>query len=106
MENSQKVFGCLYRWFFNHLKLDNFTLDIDSSVITRYGNQEGSARGYNKHKPGRKSQHPLLAFVVDIEMVANFWLGSGNVHSSNNFIVFLEEILSFFEVKKIGFRFF
>jgi hypothetical protein len=31
------VFGELYRWFFNCLKFDNFTLDIDSSVITRYG---------------------------------------------------------------------
>jgi len=29
------VFGGLYRWFFNNLKFDNFTLDIDSSVFTR-----------------------------------------------------------------------
>jgi hypothetical protein len=92
----------LYRWFFNNLKFDNFTLDIDSSIITRYGEQEGSAKGYNRHKPGRKSQHPLLAFVADIEMVANFWLRSGDAHTSNNFKAFLEETLLFLQDKKIG----
>jgi len=96
------VFGGLYRWFFSNLKFDNFTLDIDSSVLTRYGNQQGAAKGYNKHKPGRKSQHPLMAFVSEVEMVANFWLRSGDAHTANNFKAFLEETLSFFENKKIG----
>jgi hypothetical protein len=99
--SSHAVFGGLYRWFFNNLKFDNFTLDIDSSVITRYGDQQGSKKGYNRHKPGRKSQHPLLAFVADIEMVANFWLRSGDAHTANNFQAFLEETLSFFQEKKI-----
>jgi hypothetical protein len=57
---------------------------------------------YNKHKPGRKSQHPLLAFVADIEMVANFWLRSGDAHTAINFQAFLEETLSFFQEKKMG----
>jgi hypothetical protein len=96
------VFGSLYRWFFNSLKFDNFTLDIDSSIITRYGEQEGSAKGYNRHKPGRKSQHPIPAFVADIEMVANFWLRSGDAHTANNFKAFLEETLLFLQDKKIG----
>jgi hypothetical protein len=56
--SSHAVFGGLYRWFFNNLKFDSFTPDIDSSVITRYGDQQGSKKGYNKHKQGRKSQHP------------------------------------------------
>jgi hypothetical protein len=99
---SHEVFGSLYRWFFNNLKFDNFTLDIDSSIITRYGEQEGSAKGYNRYKPGRKSQHPILAFVADIEMVANFWLRSGDAHTANNFKAFLEETLLFLQDKKIG----
>ena len=99
---SQAVFGSLYRWFFDNLKFNNFTMDIDSSVLTRYGNQEGSAKGYNRHKPGRKSQHPILAFIADIEMVANFWLRSGDAHTANNFKAFLEETLLFLEGKKIG----
>ncbi|MDR1120244.1 MAG: hypothetical protein LBM08_04935 [Dysgonamonadaceae bacterium] len=74
---SHAVSGGLYRWFFNNLQFDNFTLDIDSSVMTRCGEQQGSARGCNKHRPGRKSHHPNMAFVSEIEMVANFWLRPG-----------------------------
>ena len=99
---TNAVFGGLYRWFFDNLKFNNFTLDIDSSVITRYGEQDGAKKGYNKHKPGRKSQHPIIAFVSDVEMVANFWLRSGDAHTANNFQAFLEETLSFFGNKKIG----
>ena len=46
-------------------------VDFDSTVITRYGNQEGSAKGYNPTKKGRKSHHPLMAFVSQTRMVAN-----------------------------------
>ena len=102
MPVSQRIFGSLYRWFFHNLKFDNFTLDIDSSVLTRYGDQAGAAKGYNRHKPGRKSHHPLLAFIADIEMVANFWLRSGDAHTANNFKAFLEETLLFLQGKKIG----
>jgi hypothetical protein len=77
-------------------------IDIDSSIITRYGEQEGAAKGYNQHKRGRKSQHPILAFIADIEMVANFWLRSGDAHTANNFKAFLEETLLFLQDKKIG----
>lgn len=30
---------------FSQIKLDNYTLDLDSTVITRYGNQQGDKRG-------------------------------------------------------------
>jgi hypothetical protein len=46
--------------------------DLDSTVMNRSGCQEGSAKGYNPRRPGRKSVHPLLAFVADIRMVANY----------------------------------
>jgi hypothetical protein len=44
-----------YSWIFDNFKFDNFTLDIDSSVMTRYGFQEGAKRGYNPSKKGRPS---------------------------------------------------
>lgn len=53
-----RVFGYIYRWFFSNLIFDNYTIDIDSSVITRFGRQQGSTKGYNRHKPGRNSHHP------------------------------------------------
>ena len=77
-------------------------MDIDSSVLTRYGEQEGAKKGYNQHKPGRNSHHPVIAFIADVEFVANFWLRSGDAHTSNHFKAFLEETLSFVAEKKIG----
>lgn len=102
MEDNAAVFPYLYKWFFNNLTFDNFTLDLDSSVITRYGAQQGAATGYNPRKPGRKSHHPLMAFIADVEMVANFWLRSGDAHTANNFEAFLEQTLSNLENKTIG----
>lgn len=34
-----------YSWIFDNFKFDNFTLDIDSSVMTRYGVQQGAKKG-------------------------------------------------------------
>ncbi|PTN10829.1 transposase [Nitrosomonas aestuarii] len=50
---TAEVFGRLYRWFFGNLHVDHLTLDLDSTMMTRYGQQEGAARGYNPSKPGR-----------------------------------------------------
>lgn len=91
-----------FSWFIQNLNINYFTLDIDSSVITRYGLQEGAKKGYNPKKKGRKSHHPIIAFVNDVKMVANFWLRSGDTSSANNFVGFLEETLSNFGDKKVG----
>jgi len=99
---NQRVFGKLYRWFYEQLQFDNFTLDMDSTVMSRYGNQEGARRGYNPQKPGRNSHHPLLAFVADCRMVANCWLRSGDAHTANNFHGFLSDTLEKLSGKKIG----
>jgi hypothetical protein len=99
---NQEVGRHFFSWFFQNLQLNYFTLDIDSSVITRYGEQEGAKKGYNPQKKGRKSHHPIIAFVNDVKMVANFWLRSGNSSSANNFIGFLEDTLSVFGDKKVG----
>lgn len=100
---NQSVCHHFFKWFFENIHLNYFTLDIDSSVVTRYGEQqEGAKKGYNPKKKGRKSHHPIIAFVNDVRMVANFWLRSGNTSSANNFIGFLEETLSVFGNKKVG----
>jgi hypothetical protein len=61
--------------------------------MTRYGVQEGVARGYNPIQPGRNSHHPLMAFVADTRMVANVWLRPGNSHAANNAKAFLQDSL-------------
>ncbi len=99
---NQQVFTYLFQWFFTNLHFDNYTLDFDSTVITRYGNQQGAKRGYNALKRGRKSHHPIMAFVSDCRMVANFWLRSGDSHTTNNFLSFLEDTLEKLKGKNIG----
>ena len=60
---NQRVFGRLYEWFFNQLVFDNYTLDFDSTVMVREGEQEGSSKGYNPKRPGRNSLPPSHACV-------------------------------------------
>ena len=92
-----------YSWLFDHYHFDHFTLDIDSSILTRYGNQvEGAKKGYNPKKKGRNAHHPLIAFVSDVNLVANMWLRSGDTSSANNFLSFLEDTLQKLQNKTIG----
>ncbi len=39
------------------------TLDLDSTVFCRYGEQGGSLKGHNPIKHGRPSHHPLVAWL-------------------------------------------
>ena len=57
MEKNSQIFPLLQQWFMQQFDTGKVTVDIDSTVITRYGDQEGSAVGYNPKKRGRKS-HP------------------------------------------------
>ncbi|PZR05249.1 MAG: transposase [Flavobacterium psychrophilum] len=99
---NQRVSDYFYSWIFDYVTFDHFTLDCDSSVMTRYGTQQGSKKGYNPSKRGRPSHNPLIAFVADVKLVANMWLRSGDTSSSNNFLSFLEDTLSKLKNKTIG----
>jgi hypothetical protein len=99
---NNEVFPLLQQWFFNQLVFDNYALDLDSTDITRYGNQEGNAIGYNPTKKGRPSHHPLFAFLGNERMVVNSWLRSGNTSSAHQCVHFLEETLAILQHKKIG----
>jgi len=72
-------------------ELTSITLDADSTVTTVYGNQEGSAKGYNSHKKGAKSYHPLLAFASELKLVANTWFRTGSAYTSNGICDFLNQ---------------
>jgi len=69
---------------------NNLTLDIDSTVITRLGNQEVAKKGYNPKRHGRKSHHPIIAFVAEREMIANAWMRTGDSTSGTEFKEFLD----------------
>jgi Transposase DDE domain group 1 len=85
------VFPALQGWFFGQINTGAVTVDFDSTVITREGSQEGSAKGYNPNRRGRNSHHPLIAFVSQTRMVANAWLRPGNTAASSNCVEFMRE---------------
>ena len=68
--------------------------DFDSSVLTLYGKFiEGAEVGYNPHKRGARSYHPLLCFESHSR---DFWHGllrPGNVYTSSGAPEFLKECL-------------
>jgi hypothetical protein len=66
-------------------------LTFDSSVLPRYGEQEGAQKGYNPAKHGRPSHSPLLAFLNRSKYVIHLWNRSGNVASWNNIIAFFTD---------------
>ena len=41
------------------------TLDLDSTVFCRYGEQVGSLKGHNPIKHGRPSHQPLVAWLSE-----------------------------------------
>jgi len=101
-QRNTEVFVPLQQWFVNNLNIKNVTIDFDSTVITRYGNQQGSKVGYNPNKPGRASHHPLIAFIAETRMVANAWLRPGNTSALSNYQSFIEETFEILEDKKVG----
>lgn len=76
----------------NNIKQD--TLRFDSTIITRFGEQEGAKKGYNPAKRGRPSHHPQIAFLGSGYTV-NFWNRSGNTSSANGILGFYNQTRNF-----------
>lgn len=92
----ERVFGHLSGWCWQRLAAHSWTVDLDSSVLTRYGHQEGSQRGYNPKHRGKRSHHPLMAFAAECRMVINAWLRPGNSTANTNVENFFHEVLGIF----------
>ena len=69
-------------------------LSFDSTVVTRYGSQEGAKKGYNPRKRGRKSHHPIFAFLNQSRYVVNLWNRRGDCSSGNGIVEFSKQTLN------------
>jgi len=74
--------------------LGKVILDLDSTVKTKYGDQEGARTGYNPEKKGEKSVHPLLCFISRTKEILNGWYRPGDVYTSHGVIDFTKECFS------------
>src|SRR3954463_761093 len=96
MGEVQRLFAPLAEWQMQRLPLrvEGYTLDLDSTVFERYGKQEGSLKGHNPRKHGRPSHHPLLAVLAEAHLLLHGWLRSGNCGPARGVVEFLEEALA------------
>lgn len=102
-ERNGRVFVELMREWFSRIDTpQRITLDIDSTVLTRYGNQELAAVGYNPQKRGRNSHHPIMAFAAEMKMVVNAWQRSGDSADSKDAVDFLKETFQIMDRTKVG----
>ena len=101
-ERNDNIFPKIQRSVFDQVKIKKMTIDIDSTVITRYGNQEHAVKGYNPEKKGKPSHHPLLAFCDDMKMVVNAWMRTGDSHSNTDMDGFIDELFEIIDRSRIG----
>lgn len=96
MGQVQRLFEPLAEWQMQRLpqRDEGYTLDLDSTVFERYGQQEGSLKGHNPRKHGRPSHHPLLAVLSEAHFLLHGWLRSGNCGTSRGVEEFLKEALA------------
>jgi hypothetical protein len=90
MERNDKVFLSLMKYIFSQVPMRFITVDIFSSVITRYDHQEHAVKEYNPAKRGRKSHHPIMAFSEEHKMVINVWMITGDSHSTTDAQAFMK----------------
>ena len=90
---QEYLFGQTTRWI-KQSELSAITLDADSTVSTVYGNQKGAAKGFNSHKRGAKSYHPMFAFVSEMKLVVNSWFRTGSAYTSNGICEFIKQTVA------------
>jgi hypothetical protein len=97
--NQAKVsefYSNLTQWQIQRLpeRSEGYSLDLDSTIFERYGQQQGALKGHNPKKHGRPSHHPLLAVMAEAHFVLHAWLRSGNCSSSRGVVEFMKEALA------------
>lgn len=68
-------------------------LDFDDTVCTVFGNQEGSANGYNPRYKGRPSFKEKVGIISKTDELLNLTLEEGTHHSNHEFLSFLESCI-------------
>ena len=92
-EQAREWISHAYKWLYDELNIA-YILDWDSTVITRYGEQEGAEIGYNPHQPGRPSHHPLVASIAGTRFCLGVFQREGNSSSCRNWTESMEYLLS------------
>jgi hypothetical protein len=68
-------------------------IDVDSTVKTVFGFQEGAAKGYNPFKRGALSYNPQVAFCSGTKEILQAWLRTGSAYTSNGIVEFMKQLV-------------
>lgn len=71
----------------------SWILDLDTTIKSVYGHQEGAEIGYNPHKPGRPSHALHTYWVGNLRLVLEMQLHSGKAHTSGHGKAGLSQLL-------------
>jgi hypothetical protein len=90
----ERFFAPLWRKLFEQMPTRRCTLDLDSTVFQRFGEQEGAKSGYNPTRHGGGTHHPLFAVLAEPVLVLHSWLRSGDTAANRGAVAFMQEALS------------
>jgi hypothetical protein len=68
-------------------------IDVDSTVKTVFGFQEGATKGYNPFKRGALSYNPQVAFCNGTKEILQAWLRTGSAYTSNGIVEFMRQLV-------------
>ena len=69
-------------------------LDLDSTILERYGHQEGVGKGYHASRRGQTSHHPLLGMLAKSKHIPLVWLRAGGASTLRGAAQFVQELLA------------
>jgi len=93
---SEDLYTMLQR-FTSELLVGNFgedVLDLDSTILERYGHQQGVGKGYHASRRGQTSHHPLLGMLARSKHIPLVWLRAGGASTLRGAAQFVEELLA------------
>jgi hypothetical protein len=91
---SARFFPALWQWLLAKQPPRTCILDLDSTLLQRFGDQEGAVAGYNPTRRNGRAHRPLLAFVSEPVLVLHGWLRAGNTADNRGAVEFLSEALA------------
>lgn len=69
-------------------------VDLDSTILERYGGQEGVGKGYHASRHGQTSHHPLIAMFARSKHIPHVWLRAGGASTLNGAVEFVDELVA------------
>jgi Transposase DDE domain group 1 len=86
-------FPAMFRWLLERHPPGRCMLDLDSTLLQRFGHQEGAEHGYNPTRRSGRAHRPLVAFLSQPVLVLHAWLRAGHAADNRGAVEFLTEAL-------------